>query len=150
MHKLSQRSMLLSQMKLKMSFWLNTHENLRLWHGMYILLLMVLALGRLVQKITTDSGGVISRYVPIFVVTLLIASFIGYISKTPIFNRVFWLCVFWSIVIVDIALLSCVLYFLLGQMNLLIVSIFITLLLVTLPAQIVLYRYSKRQCAVWT
>lgn len=149
MHKLSQRSMLLSQMKLKMSFWLNTHEKLHLWHGMYSLLLMALALGRLVQKITTDSGGLASRYLPIFVVVLLTTGFIGYISKTPIFNRVFWLCIFWCIIIADIALLSYALYFLLGQMNLLIVSILLTLLLVTLPAQIALYRYSKRQCVVW-
>lgn len=77
MSKLSQRPIMLSRMKVKMASWLYTHENLRLWHGMYILLLMALALGRLVQKIATDSGGVISRYVPIFVVTLLIASFIG-------------------------------------------------------------------------
>ncbi len=133
-----------------MASWLYTHEKLRLWHGMYILLLMVLTLGRLVQKVTTDSGGFVSRYIPVFVVALLIASFIGYISKTPIFNRIFWLCVFWCMVIADIALLSYALYFLLGQMNLLIVSIFLTLLLVTLPAQIALYRYSKLQCVVWT
>ena len=133
-----------------MASWLYTHEKLRLWHGMYILLLMVLTLGRLVQKVTTDSGGFVSRYIPVFVVALLIASFIGYISKTPIFNRIFWLCVFWCMVIADIALLSYALYFLLGQMNLLIVSIFLTLLLVTLPAQIALYRYSKLQSVVWT
>ncbi len=150
MSKLSQRPIRLSKIKIKMASWLYTHEKLRLWHGMYILLLMVLTLGRLVQKVTTDSGGFVSRYIPVFVVALLIASFIGYISKTPIFNRIFWLCVFWCMVIADIALLSYALYFLLGQMNLLIVSIFLTLLLVTLPAQIALYRYSKLQSVVWT
>lgn len=149
MSKLSQRPIRLSRMKIKMASWLYTHEKLRLWHGMYILLLMALALGRLVQKITTDSGGFISRYVPIFVIALLITGFIGCISKTPIFNRLFWLCVFWCMVIADIALLSYALYFLQGQMNLLIVSILITLLLVTLPAQLALYYYSKRQFVVW-
>lgn len=149
MSKLSQRPIKLSRMRIKIASCLYTHEKLHLWHGMYSLLLMALALGRLVQKITTDSGGFASRYLPIFVVTLLITGFIAYIRKTPIFNRVFWLCVFWCIIIADIVVLNYVLYLLLGQMSYLTVSIFITLLLVTLPAQIALYRYSKRQCVVW-
>lgn len=149
MNKLSQPPIMPSRMKIKVTSWFNALEKLRLWHCMYILLLTAIALGRLVQKITTDSGGFISRYVPIIVVALLTTGFIGYISKTPIFNRLFWLCVFWGMVIADIALLSYALYFLLGQMNLLIVSILLTLLLVTLPAQIALYRYSQRQYGVW-
>lgn len=149
MSKLSQRPISLSRMKIRMTSWLYTNEKLRLWHGMYVLLLMALALGRLVQKITTDSGGFVSRYIPILVIALLITGFIGCISKIPIFNRLFWLCIFWCMVIADIALLSYALYLLLGQMSYLTVSIFITLLLVTLPAQIALYRYSKRQCVVW-
>ena len=149
MSKLSQRPIKLSRMRIRMASWFYTHEKLHLWHGMYSLLLLALALGRLVQKITTDSGGFASRYLPIFVVALLITGFIAYIRKTPIFITVFWLCVFWCMVIADIALLSYALYFLLGQMNLLIVSILLTLLLVTLPAQIALYRYSQRQYGVW-
>lgn len=140
----------MSRMKVKLLGWLNKLEKLHLWHGVYIFLLMAIALGRLAQKITTDSGGFVSRYLPIFAVSLLITSYVGYVSKTPILSRVFWQCVFWCFFIVDIALLLYVLYLLLGPMNMFIVYIFIALLLVTMPAQLALYRYSKQQCDIWS
>lgn len=122
---------------------------MRLHHWMYIFLLLLPAIVRMLDKLYSNTGGVVSRYGPLLFMLLLTIGFAGHVLKRPWLARKFWRVSFWLG-----AGLSAILgaY---GAVMLLFSSAVVPagwMLLgagLTVPALIALYRYSSEYNAIW-
>ncbi|MBU2877052.1 hypothetical protein [Aliiglaciecola lipolytica] len=120
-------------------------------HWLYIAVLLVPAIIRLVDKVASDTGGVVSRYSPLFVALILCLGVVGYVTRTPIFRRGFWLLWFW---LLNIMLLSVLIYFiftLLSNTVEIYVALcwFLLLIVWIAPAQRCIYLYVYKQKKLW-
>ncbi|BDY04479.1 hypothetical protein [Ferrimonas sp. YFM] len=86
--------------------------SLRIYHWVYMALLLLLALGRLFQKVSTDTGGPASRYLPLMVAVLLALGVMGYVRQRPIFRRHWWRALFWLLSVGWLSLACLTLYLL--------------------------------------
>lgn len=129
-----------------------SHRSMRIYHWLYIALLASLAVGRLLQKISTDTGGFASRYAPVIVVAILIAGLVGYLRKTPLLQRWVWIACFWVLALASAGTLMLGGYLLItsgSAMLLLTLLIVVGIALVT-PALVALFRYAHRSPGIWS
>lgn len=68
---------------------------MRLHHWMYIFLLLLPAIVRMLDKLYSNTGGVVSRFGPLLFLTLLAFGFAGHVLKRPWLARKFWRGSFW-------------------------------------------------------
>mgnify|MGYP001252810336 CR=1 FL=1 len=125
---------------------------MRLLHWFYIVMLLVLPFVHLGHKIMTESGGFISRYLPLIIVIFLVLGLIGYAKKTPILVRRLWRVSFW--VFLEGAFFA-IMYvgFMLSTFGsaVLLESVLLLLMIAVLaPAIVVLYQYSKVEQPFWS
>ena len=119
-----------------------------LWTG-YMLVLILAGTGRLVQKVTSDTGGIASRYAPLLVALLLVVGIFGYLYQKPLVRVWFWQVVFW----VSAAASTCAVVFsfylavfatvLNPAIALMLVVLFI------IPSQTQIWQYSYRSKSLW-
>lgn len=124
---------------------------MRKTHWLYLGLLVLLALGRLAQKLATDTGGFASRYLPLIIVIILVTGFIGYMSHKPLFKRWVWLAVFWLLIIAWASMLFFSIYLCtaIGTGGYIGALVIITGLALISPALAVLYRYVFKSPRLW-
>lgn len=124
---------------------------MRFYHWLYVGLLLSLTTGRILQKITTDTGGFVSRYVPLIVALILLTGFISYAKQKPLFKRWCWEGILWLSVASSAALLGFAMYLLLslGGSGLLFSGFLLLGALLLIPAQLALYRYARCSAALW-
>ncbi|MDO6447267.1 hypothetical protein Q4493_15970 [Colwellia sp. 1_MG-2023] len=124
---------------------------MRIYHWFYVSLLLAVTLGRLIQKVTMDTGGFASRYLPIIIAMLLITAYVGCVLNKPILNRYFWRGVFYFFSIVSLGALSFSFYLIISFGNTVIIKVaFIMLgLVIVFPALLSMNKYSHLSNTVW-
>ena len=75
-----------------------------LW-SIYVSLLLILGIGRMVQKIITETGGFGSRYGPLLLAAIVALGVLGYVFQRPIARHWVWKGVFWLLAVVSVGLL---------------------------------------------
>ncbi len=123
----------------------DAHVRFRVLWGIYILVILALGLGRTIEKVVRDSGGLPSRYGPALGATVIAIGVAGYALSKPVGRR--WL---WRVVLV-LAFLGMLALFALECIVLLtddapwrIHAMIIAGSVLLIPAQIALYRYVMR------
>lgn len=118
---------------------------------LYMGLLLVLGLGRMVQKLITESGGFGSRYGPVLAAVLIIIGVFGAVFQRPIARQWFWKGVFWLLGIVSVGLFAMVVYllFAVGSGSFNVAGLLVGILVVLMPAQWQLFVYTYRSSSLW-
>lgn len=121
---------------------------MRLLHWLYIMILLTPAVIRLVQKVSTDTGGFASRYGPLIVALILVAGFVGYILNKPLLTRRLWRFCFWLFTVVAFGLL-------IFAINLAGSAVWFEAILILVgaiaatPALVSMHKYSSPNHSVW-
>lgn len=120
-------------------------------HWLYLAVLLVPAIIRLVDKVASDTGGVVSRYSPLFIAVVLCLGFVGYVTRTPIFRRGFWLLWFWFSNIILLSVFTYFIFTLLSNTTETHVALcwFLLLIVWISPAQSCIYLYVYKQKKLW-
>lgn len=124
---------------------------MRIYHWFYISLLLALPVGRLIQKVTVDSGGFASRYLPIIIAMLLISAYVGCVLKKPILNRYFWRSFFYFFSLISLGALCFALYLIIsfGSSVIIKVALIMLGLVIIFPALLSMNQYSHISNTVW-
>tara|TARA_B110000008_G_C16478523_1_gene367086 strand:- start:86 stop:472 length:387 start_codon:yes stop_codon:yes gene_type:complete len=124
---------------------------MRKTHWLYLGLLVLLALGRLAQKLATDTGGFASRYLPLIIVIILVTGFIGFMSHKPLFKRWVWLVFFWLLITASAGMFffSIYLFIAIGTGGYIGALVIITGLALISPVLAVLYKYAFQSPKLW-
>ena len=119
--------------------------------SIYVGLLLVLGLGRMVQKIITETGGFGSRYGPVILAIIIALGVLGYVFQRPIARNWVWKVVFWLLVIAGVGMLVLAVYLLLsvGRGSYDVAGLLLGLLVVLLPGQWQLFGYAYRSSPLW-
>ncbi|MGQ8367190.1 hypothetical protein [Glaciecola sp. 1036] len=123
---------------------------MKLKHWCYLVLLLVPAIVRLIQKISTDSGGFASRYLPLIVTLVLIIGFVGYMQQWAFLKRWIWRVLFWLVSLVYTAAIIFAGSLLFNSA----ISVWHQLLLmgiavIFIPALVSLFKYSQKDANIW-
>lgn len=116
--------------------------------SLYIVLLLLLGLGRMGQKIITETGGVGSRYGPLIVATILALGVFGVVFQKPLGWKWVWRVLFWFLAITSVGLLALAVYVLFGG-SYQPAGLILGILVVLLPGQWQLLGYAYRSSALW-
>lgn len=119
----------------------------RAW-SVYIAVLLALALGRMAQKIMTETGGFGSRYGPLILAVILALGVLGAIYEKAFIHRWMWIALFWTLAIASAGLL------ILAGAQLLegsypLGGMILGLLALLAPGGWQLFRYAHRSPRVW-
>ena len=119
--------------------------------SIYIGLLLVLSLGRMAQKIVTETGGFGSRYGPVIVATIIAVGVFGAVFQRPIARKWFWKAVFWLLAITGVGLFTLSVYVLFstGSGSYSVAGLIVGILLVLIPGQWQLFGYAYRSPSLW-
>lgn len=119
--------------------------------GVYLVLLSMVAIGHLIDKVMTGTGGIISRFLPLLFVFVLALGFYGYAFKKHIFGQVVWISLFWLLFVLTIAGVATLSYMIgISQpLNSPDAIWLVLVILLILPALLPLFNYSYRCHSVW-
>ena len=120
------------------------------WY-LYMLLLMCLATGRMIERITADSGGFSSRYLPLIATVVIAIGLYGSINNRAIFRRWFWSAIYiLSILLSSIAMVYAVyLGIVVGDSALTWAGLVVLMVILLLPAQVKLKQYCAKTAPYW-
>ncbi len=117
---------------------------MRAIHITYMVTLLVPALLQLVQKVLSSTGGFASRYGPLLVMLILVVGYLGQFRRIAILRRWVWQFCFVLIVLLTSCALLFVAYSMIGGTAAMgSVLMMLAAIILTLPAQVSLYHYSK-------
>lgn len=125
---------------------------MRKFDWFYVFLLMAFAVGRLVQKLMADSGGIASRFGPVILAVLLVTGFIGYTKQCPILKRWFWRVIFIVLAFASAGLVVLALYLILtvGSTQYAISGVIVLSLALAYPALYAMYQYAFCLPSIWS
>jgi len=116
----------------------------------YALVALALGVGRTIEKIIDDSGGLLSRYGPALGATLVAVGVLGYAFRAPIGRAWIWKMVFVLAILGCLGLVALELITLLtGDAPLRIHAMIVGGAALLVPAQIALHRYAFRRPLIW-
>lgn len=124
---------------------------IRFHYVIYAVVLLGVGVARMVQKTTNDEGGIISQYGPLAFACLMSVCVVGYSLRAPILKRCFWRVLLFTLVAVDCLAVAFTAYLSINAVSLFEVPITLILgaLLLTLPAQVIMYYYSHNRNSIW-
>lgn len=124
---------------------------IRFHYAIYAVVLLGVGVARMVQKTTNDEGGIISQYGPLALACLMSVCVVGYSLRAPILKRCFWRVLLFTLVAVDCLAVAFTAYLSINAVSLFEVPVTIILgaLLLTLPAQVIMYYYSHNRNSIW-
>lgn len=119
--------------------------------SLYLALLVLPAMVHLANKITTDTGGIISRFAPLIVVLIMAVGLYGFVFRQPIFKSGLWKCIFWLLVLLSLSCLATIAYFIWATHTITSPAgcWAIVIALALLPAEVGLFRYAYLSPAIW-
>ncbi len=119
--------------------------------GLYLILLTMIATIHLLHKLETDTGGIISRYAPLLLVTVITFGICGYIFHKAIFKPPFWEALLGLLSMLSMTCIGTLVYFTWANISLLSATgVWASVILFLLfPAKIILYLYLYRSPAIW-
>lgn len=124
---------------------------IRFHYVIYAVALLGVGVTRMVQKTTNDEGGIISQYGPLVLACLMSVCVVGYSLRAPILKRYFWRVLLFTLVAVDCIAVSFTAYLSINAVSLFQRPVMLTwgALLLTLPAQVIMYYYSHNRNSIW-
>lgn len=119
--------------------------------GLYLFLLAIAATIHLVHKLETNTGGVISRFAPLLLVTVFAFGLCGYIFHKAIFKPPFWEALLGLLSLLSATCIGILVYFTSANISLLSATgVWASIILVLLfPAEVILFLYLYRCPAIW-
>lgn len=125
--------------------------SMKVYHWVYIVLVMVISAVHVMTTLLEASTGLVSQFLPVLIATVLICGIVGKATHQPLLFRWFWLVSFWLILIGTVMLFGFNGY-LLWQQGIS-ASIKVTLLLFTIaaivPGLLALYQYAYLSPDIW-
>ena len=113
------------------------------------MVLILAGAGRLIQKVTTDTGGFASRYIPLLVAVLLVIGVLSYIYQKPLGRAWFWRAVFWVSTIASTCAVTFSFYLAFFVNALIPAAVLVSVVLLIIPAQRQIWQYSYRSISLW-
>lgn len=123
----------------------------RYWYWLYLLCLIVIASVHTLEKIMTNSGGLMSRFGPVVMVLIIGYGIYGYVNQQRLLTRGIWRTLFGCLAVLwgSASLLMVYLVFIANPSHLQALLILTFGLLIILPALIGLYRYGFACPTIW-
>ncbi len=120
------------------------------WY-LYILLLVSLSGGRMIERILSESGGFSSRYLPLIATVLISIGIYGCMNNKPVLKRWVWRTVFTSTAFLSLAALvfSAYLVIFVGGSSVTSVGLLLLVVIILIPAQIKLRKYYLKSSGYW-
>jgi len=124
---------------------------IRFHYAIYAVVLLGVGVARMVQKTTNDEGGIISQYGPLAFACLMSVCVVSYSLRAPILKRCFWRVLLFTLVAVDCLAVAFTAYLSINAVSLFQGPVMLTwgALLLTLPAQVIMYYYSHNRNSIW-
>lgn len=124
---------------------------MKIYHWLYIVLILFIGIAQTVNKLMTDTGGVMSQYMPLLVATLLSGATYGLSKQQALLSRLLWLVSFWLLTFSAIGLLVLVFYlaWYLGIDAALQISLLLMAIALMVPGLLALYQYVYYAKAIW-
>lgn len=124
---------------------------IRFHYAIYAVVLLGVGVARMVQKIANNEGGIISQYGPLAFACLMSVCVVSYSLRAPILKRYFWRVLLFTLVAVDCIAVSFTAYLSINAVSLFQRPVMLTwgALLLTLPAQVIMYYYSHNRNSIW-
>ena len=114
----------------------------------YGILLVGLAILRLGEKISTDTGGFASRYLPLLCSLVLMVACLGYVRKQPLMARWFWVVMFLLMASASVIIwLFAISLVMAGDTSY--AWVIFALGTVLVPANVLLWQYAFRSEIIW-
>lgn len=124
---------------------------IRFYYVIYAVVLLGVGIARMVQKTANDEGGIISQYGPLAFACLMSVCVVSYSLRAPILKRYFWRVLLFTLVAVDCIAVAFTAYLSINAVSLFQRPVMLTwgALLLTLPAQVIMYYYSHNRNSIW-
>lgn len=120
-----------------------------LWWA-YILCILTLGIGRTTEKILRDSGGLQSRYAPALGAVVVATGILGYMTKKPIISLWIWRIVLVLVVLAMFGLIALeIITATVAPAPWHIHALIVSGIVLLIPAQAMLYRYTFRSPEIW-
>ena len=116
--------------------------------SLYVGVLLALGLGRMAEKIITETGGFGSRYGPAILAVTLAIGVLGQVAQKPIARRWIWVTIFWLLAIVSGGL-SILAVSQLLERSYRMAGLILGILLMLSPGLWHLFRYAHRSPSLW-
>lgn len=118
---------------------------------LYIVLLCAVPLAHMAEKIMTESGGIVSRYLPLLVIVLAVFGMVSHQHNQPRLHRIFWLVFFWLLAAsaVSAAVYGFILLLWQGSTAQPGASVLLGFAFLLMPLLVSLYRYSRASNRIW-
>ena len=130
--------------------WFEFMSTKVVWYA-YMVVLLCLGLGRLVERVFSESGGFASRYLPLLVFAVFALGIYGWLHQQAIFRRWFWALVSgvcWVVLFAAIGL-SAYLGLTAGDGAIPLAAALLGLAVLLTPAQLVLRNYASKSREYW-
>ena len=124
---------------------------MKIYHWVYIVLIVSTSLLQLVDKLFITEGGVATQLLPFLVATILTGATMGKMNQQALLYRWFWFVSFWLLIFGEISLLSFSVYLFWqqGVAASLHITIYLMVMTMAVPGLIALYQYVYLSKAVW-
>jgi hypothetical protein len=117
----------------------------------YIGLLLLIGLGRMLERILADRGGFASRYLPALAAGIICTGIYGALSRKRILWPCLWQLVFWISVVASVLLVGFAVFLLVqnGRTPLFVFALIGAAIALPIPAQIKIREYAFKSADIW-
>lgn len=124
---------------------------IRFHYVIYAVVLLGVGAARMGQKTANNEGGILSQFGPLVFACLLSVCVVSYLVRAPILKRCFWRVLLFTLIAVDCLAIAFTAYLSISAVSLFQLPVMLTwgALLLTLPAQVIMYYYSHNRNSIW-